>query len=236
MQTLRFYAVNAVLISALTACSDSTPVFHSSENPQRLSDWNLFSVSNEELVPSEANVVFRPANPLFSDYAKKLRTLWLPYGAQARIINDEIDFPVGTILSKTFYYPSDLEGNVLKQTDYAETKINLENNKLIETRLLVRRESGWNAFPYVWNEEESEAFLRVAGASQSLQLKSDTGNLDFVYFVPNENQCSGCHVTRCSRIHGGPVCARPLQRRFVGKKDDQIVLSSVHNRAVNNTA
>jgi uncharacterized repeat protein (TIGR03806 family) len=60
---------------------------------------------------------------------------------------------------------------------------------------LVRRESGWVAFPYVWNEEQSEAFLRVAGTSRSLHLKSDTGNLEFVYFVPNENQCSGCHVT-----------------------------------------
>lgn len=44
--------------------------------------------------------------PLFSDYAHKLRTVWMPAGAPANYTTDaNFDFPVGTIISKTFYYP-----------------------------------------------------------------------------------------------------------------------------------
>lgn len=193
-QKLRLGAF-ALLLAVLSACSESTPVFHESDNPQRLSEWNLFDLSPAQLVPSEASLVFAPANHLFTDYAHKLRTLWLVAGSQAQLIDNEIDYPVGTVLTKTFYYPIASDGSLLKETDPTNSAINLADNKLIETRLLVRRSEGWEAFPYVWNDEQTEAFLRVAGASTNISLKSDTGNLDFVYFVPNENQCAGCHVT-----------------------------------------
>ena len=195
VSAIRLPLLLPLLLWALAACSDSGPVFHAATNPQRLSEWNLFELDSETLAPVAAGMVFRPANQLFTDYARKLRTLWIPAGSQARLVDGEIDYPVGTVLSKTFYYPSTAEGSFLKQADKAETQINLQTSTLIETRLLVRRESGWDAFPYVWNDEQTEAFLRVAGTSRPVNLKSDTGTLDFVYFVPNENQCSGCHTT-----------------------------------------
>ena len=188
--------VLCLLLAVLLGCSESIPNFHESNNPQRLSEWNLFALSQEELIPSEASLVFTPANQLFTDYAHKLRTLWIPNESQAQLVNDEINYPVGTILTKTFYYPTDLEGNLLRQTSTNSSSIDLANNKLIETRLLIKRSQGWEAFPYVWNDDQTEAFLRVAGASTKFNLKSDKGNLEFVYFVPNENQCSGCHVTK----------------------------------------
>ncbi len=182
------------------ACSESPPVFHDTERPLRLSDWKLFTITDGEFVPSQASLVFRPANQLFTDYAHKLRTLWLPAGAQAKIVEDEIDYPVGTILSKTFYYPRASSTELLNSSDAGLDKILLAENQLIETRLLVRKETGWDAFPYVWNDQQSEAFLRVAGASKSISLSgnfdsSANESLNFTYFVPNENQCSGCHTT-----------------------------------------
>ena len=192
---LRFLTASAITALALTCCSDSEPVYHQNDEPQRLSDWNLFAMRGGELIPSPASQVFWPANQLFSDYAHKLRTLWMPEGSMAQLVDGEIEYPVGTILSKTFFYPLDNDGSMLKTIDNGVMSIDLKSNTLIETRLLVRRETNWSAFPYVWNEEQSEAFLRVAGASESIDLKSDTGNFEFVYFVPNENQCSGCHVT-----------------------------------------
>lgn len=180
---------------ALISCSESQPVFHASDNPQRLSDWNLFTLTGVELIPNETTLVFRPANQLFTDYAHKLRTLWLPEGTQATLNNGEIDYPIGTVLSKTFYYPLGTDGNPVIETDDGATSITLARSKILETRLLVRRENSWEAFPYVWNDEQSEAFLRVAGASHNVSLNSESEHFDFVYFVPNENQCSGCHVT-----------------------------------------
>ncbi len=195
MHFKRLIVVGAFLLTGLVACEQAPPVYHASDNPTRLSDWNLFDLSGDSLTPSPETMVFRPANQLFTDYAQKLRTLWIPDGLQATMVNGEIEYPVGTVVSKTFYYPTDSSGNTLHATETIEQQVSLNTNRLIETRLLVRRESGWDAFPYVWNEDETEAFLRVAGTSQPLSLQSENGDIDFVYFVPNENQCAGCHVT-----------------------------------------
>ncbi|MDE0982356.1 MAG: hypothetical protein OSB11_10380 [Gammaproteobacteria bacterium] len=190
-------ALLSVCLLLLVACSESPPVFHDIERPVRLSDWQLFAVGTNELVPSESSVVFRPNNPLFTDYAHKLRTLWIPQGLKAEIVNDEINYPVGSVLSKTFYYPRASSTMLSKVADSGLQKINLNENQLIETRLLVRKSDGWDAFPYVWNDEQTEAFLRVAGASKQISLldQGSTQITDFTYFVPNENQCAGCHTT-----------------------------------------
>ncbi len=191
---LRPLLMGAVL-SLLIACTDSKPVFFEADRPVRLSEWNLYSLTADALTPNESSLVFRPANQLFTDYAHKLRSLWIPTGAQAQLIDGEISYPVGTVISKTFYYPMNSNNELLQQDDLGSTEVNLRNNQLVETRILARKEAGWDAFVYVWNEAQTEAFLRVAGSSKSIRLKQSGGDLDFVYFVPNENQCAGCHTT-----------------------------------------
>ncbi len=186
--------------SIFCACSESPPVFHDTERPLRLSDWRLFTLNGDALTPSRSSLVFQPDNQLFTDYAHKLRTLWMPTGTQARIVEDEIDYAVGTVLSKTFYYPKASSNELLKRADEGLEKVKLSENRLIETRLLVRKKNGWNAFPYVWNDQQSEAFLRAGGASKSISLAENAGSegsepTNFTYFVPNENQCGGCHTT-----------------------------------------
>ena len=183
-----------ILLPALILAACSEPRFFEQDNPQRLSDWNLFERDRSLLLPREETLVFAPVNPLFSDYAGKLRTMWLPPGAQARLQDGELEFPVGSILSKTFYYPSADDDTLLAGDADAEF-LDAQQHRMLETRLLVQREDGWQAMAYVWNDDQTEAFLRVAGASIPVSLRRTSGTEDFVYFVPNENQCSGCHVT-----------------------------------------
>jgi len=194
-RAVRGAVLGIVVGAALNACSEPTPVFHADDNPARLSDWGLFALDGASLTPSPDTLVFRPANTLFTDYAQKMRTLWIPEGEQASLVNGEIEYPVGTVLSKTFYYPTNADGRPVRREEIIAESIQLANNRLMETRLLVRRSDGWDAFPYVWNDEETEAFLRVAGTTKPLNLQTDSGSEDFLYFVPNENQCAGCHVT-----------------------------------------
>jgi len=189
------------LALGLQACGESEPTFFATENPLRLSDWNLLSISSGELQPNSASLRFQPLNTLFTDYAHKLRTMWIPVGEQVELQDSRFVYPIGTVLSKTFYYPLDENGEFVRVADAGElSSLPLAENRLIETRLLVRRQSGWEAFPYVWNDEQTEAFLRVAGTSQPVSLRGASGESstqEFTYFVPNENQCSGCHT----RIH-----------------------------------
>jgi len=189
--------VAAVIALILSGCQEAHPRFHADSDPQRLSDWALFSVTDGMLVPNPDSVVFAPASPLFSDYAQKLRTVWVPPGSRIEEADGELRYPVGTILSKTFYYPTDASGTVLAQAPVDAERLPLADNRVLETRLLVRRDSGWDALPYVWNTDISEAFLRVAGASAGLEIRpeSTTVSARFTYFVPNENQCAGCHKT-----------------------------------------
>lgn len=152
------------------------------------------------------------ATPLFSDYALKLRTVWMPEGAAATY-NDKaaFDFPVGTVITKTFYYPipdarwtGDVSIGKERMIDHGA--IALDHLRLIETRILVRREAGWDALPYVWNEEQTGATLKRTGAVIPLTLHRDDGEIEpFSYLVPNANQCAGCHATNATTKEIQPI-------------------------------
>src|SRR3546814_20338688 len=77
--------------------------------------------------------------------------------------------------------------------DRAGEGLDLRNVRMIETRLLVRREAGWVAIPYVWNDAQTEAALERTGADVPLQLvAADGGREAFVYEVTDQNQFDGC--------------------------------------------
>ena len=158
---------------ALQNCSEQSPFFYVVEDPIRLSDWNLFTLDSTSLTPSDSSLVFAPNNPLFSDYAHKLRTMWVPNGTKIDLLDDQLIYPKGTILSKTFYYPTDSYGNFVQVDDRNLTSLDLSKNSLVETRLLVKRDLGWEALPYVCNENQTEAFLRVAGSSKAVGLSDE---------------------------------------------------------------
>ena len=120
--------------------------------------------------------------PLFSDYAVKTRYLYLPPGTRAGYrAEGALDLPVGAVLIKTFAFPVDL-----RAPD--------RNVRRIETRLLIRKGSGWTAQTYVWNAAGTEAVLKVAGVHVAVHIADASGQpLDIAYVVPNVNQCKECH-------------------------------------------
>ena len=88
-----------------------------------------------------------------------------------------IDFPVGAALIKSFGYHL-ADGNY----------------RTIETRLLLRRATGWVALPYIWRPDGSDADLRVAGGRQPVSFTDPAGHARTIsYAVPNRNQCKNCH-------------------------------------------
>ena len=204
----RFILAFAGLFAAVSCSETSTqqsPQFHDNGNPPLLSDWGVFTVANDTLAFSDGVTPYDIATPLFSDYALKLRTVTLPDGQSASINADNVvDFPVGTIITKTFYYPTqDIEwsGVVHQGNDVLPENgaMNLEGLRLVETRVLARRETGWIALPYVWNDSQTDATLKRTGDIINMTLvRSDGRRDDFPYVVPNVNQCSGCHATNAT--------------------------------------
>lgn len=174
--------------------------FYPDQNPSVLSDWGIFTVSSGGLDLADGVVPYDLNTPLFTDYAHKLRTIWVSGDKEISLSADGVfDYPVGTVISKTFYYPRAEDGAVAKTADSAGTFSpllgDLSDVRLMETRLLVHRAGGWEAISYVWTDDQTEAELTRIGDVQKLTLADDDGvRTDFAYVVPNINQCSGCHA------------------------------------------
>jgi uncharacterized repeat protein (TIGR03806 family) len=179
--------------------------------PTRLSDWRLFRGRLAELRPSQGVLPYDVSVPLFSDHALKYRTVWMPPGLSARYrAEGAFEFPEGTVFTKTFYYRRGAPGVVSglgAAVPPGGLAFSAPERLLVETRLLVRARSGWVALPYVWDEAQTEATLQVAGEERRFTWLAAAGaREDFVYLVPNTDQCAGCHV----RVEGREQRLRPL--------------------------
>jgi len=217
----------------LAACGHAPRVvtFHADDNPEKLSAWGLFTMADGHIAPHAGMVTYELQTPLFSDYAQKWRTIWMPKGVHAAYRPDTaFDFPVGTIVTKTFYYTApatatdpQTSDTVVKMTpatyQTGVAGLDLRHVRLIETRLLVRRATGWVALPYIWDTDGRDATLARTGADIALTLDEDGRKVSFDYSVPNQNQCAGCHVQdfRTRAIEPIGLKARHLNRDFPGE-------------------
>jgi uncharacterized repeat protein (TIGR03806 family) len=150
---------------------------------ERLSTYGMLSLDGEgRVVPRPGVLPFAPITELFSNYAIKTRTVYVPPGASIQYgEGGALDFPTGTVLTKTFAFADDL------RTPDAALRV-------IETRVLLRREDGWAAFPYVWDEDHHEAILRPEGGWFDVEWTHlDGSRRSARYEVPNRSQCAQCH-------------------------------------------
>jgi uncharacterized repeat protein (TIGR03806 family) len=205
--------VIAVSLLLFTACSAPVTVFQEGDFPEKLSAWGILKSEDGELHLHEDSFAYDLNTPLFTDYAHKLRTLWVPEGQQAEISENRISLPVGSVISKTFYYRLEDSAliNVAQQaTDFSDAGLNLDRVRLIETRLLVHLDAGWVGLPYVWDHDQKDATLQIAGDLFELSLDDQS----FSYAVPDFNQCQGCHIENLQTDAMSPI---GLKVRHVNK-------------------
>ena len=153
-------------------------------NCPSLSGYNLFASTTEPREQSNSGIHYNLITPLFTDYASKYRFIFVPEDKQAGYSNKEVmDFPVGTIIAKTFTMPRDFLNEAAGEV-------------IIETRLLLHRENGWAALPYIWDEEVTAAALTVVGGTREISwIHSDGSSRSTEYVIPDANSCKTCHGT-----------------------------------------
>jgi uncharacterized repeat protein (TIGR03806 family) len=176
----------------------------------KLSQYGLFTGDPAAQQPAPGVIPYDINSALFSDYAEKFRFIKLPTGGSAVYKSDAVfDFPVGTLIAKTFAYPRDARDPS-------------KGRRLIETRILKHEPDGWVGLPYVWNDAQSEATLDVAGDTVNVSWIHKGGEVRTNnYIIPNSNQCKGCHKLGETMLPIGPK-ARHLNRDFdytSGKKN-----------------
>ncbi|MBP6099899.1 MAG: hypothetical protein KA488_04670 [Flavobacterium sp.] len=151
----------------------------------KLSDYHFFVGDMKNQVPESDVLPYEPASSLFTDYAHKKRFVWIPKGMKATYDGDGkvLQLPVGSAIIKTFYY---------------EKVQPLNTTKIIETRLMIRKADGWIFAEYVWNNDQTEAYLDMNGSNVSIDYKDENNILQSVpnYRIPNVVQCIICHKSK----------------------------------------
>ena len=152
-------------------------------NATNLSEYNLFeNQCDPTSSPNTRGLPYDMAVPLFTDYSSKYRFVFVPTDETATYQENEVfDFPLGSVLTKTFTLPADT----------SDRGVNKE--EIIETRLLIKRANGWATLPYIWNEDKTDAVLSLIGGSTEASILHDSATLNFDYGVPTNAECSKCH-------------------------------------------
>lgn len=194
-----FFAVVAAVVCFGCSSERGVQLRLNEPFPRKLSEWHLFSGAAPALKPNHGLMPYDLNTPLFSDYASKYRFVWMPTGAPAQYRADaSFEFPVGTILAKTFAFP-------------AESRI---GERLIETRLLVHTKSEWKPLSYIWNDAQSDATLELVPDPVRIKFTSASGKRhEFTYVLPNANECHECHDNDKTLQPIGPK-ARNLNKDF----------------------
>lgn len=146
-----------------------------------LSDYNFFQGDMADMQPVEGVLPYSVITPLFSDYAKKKRFIWMRSGAQASYVADDklLNFPDGSVLIKNFYYDGVLPQNT---------------RRIIETRLLYKLDGTWRFAEYVWNPAQTEAVLNMDGSYTDVEWTDENGLARQVnYRIPSSGECFVCH-------------------------------------------
>lgn len=191
------YVLAGLLLLALAACGESkgphARVILAEDPAPKLSDYGFFASSNAGAAISEGVRPYDLVNALFSDHASKHRYVYVPKGQSAKYNPEHVfDFPVGSVLIKTFAFGPDMRDPAL-------------NERWIETRLLIHKKAGWVAYPYIWNAEQTEAIYAPVGGKQMIETITPDGQpISINYAIPNRNQCKECHQTGKELIPIGP--------------------------------
>ncbi|MEJ6792189.1 MAG: hypothetical protein QNK89_05505 [Lacinutrix sp.] len=158
-----------------------------------LSEYNFFDGDMKVQEPSIGVIPYESISTLFTDYAKKKRFVWMPSDVKATYSGDNkiIEFPVGTILIKTFYY----------------TNVQPDNTtRIIETRLMLRKEDDWHFADYIWNDEQTEATFSLDGSFTTIDFIENGVPKTTNYRIPSDVECFTCHKIQSNSV---PIGVKP---------------------------
>ncbi len=201
----------------------------SEDFPRRLSDTGLF-VSTKNQTPSPGVIPYSINAHHWSDHTTSQQWIGLVGNTKAgnQEAHDEkisvfakndwqtgkvagfLSFPDNTVLAKTVNYQTDVN-------DPASTQ-------RLETQVLHRRGDDWNAYNYIWNEDQTDAVLQDnVPVTRELQIR-DPGEPDGVrnqkWLHASRDQCSLCHIWSAGAVHGFKL--DQLNRRHENETENQI--------------
>lgn len=216
----RFCLLSLISLAALSLACGCEPQTHENAKEaaqwplQRLSDYGFFKGPLRDFQANRRVRAYSLNSPLFSDYTQKRRFVYLPAGSSIQYrAAGSFEFPDGAVIIKTF--------SMLK--DRREPKL---GERFLETRLLIKSQGQWQAYPYLWNDEQTEANLEIVGAELTLAWIDKAGqSRRSDYLVPNSNDCKSCHKQK----HGMDVIG-PKAKHLNGPYKDSLGVKAKGNQ------
>ena len=147
--------------------------------PEWLSETGFYDDLATETLPADV-LLFTPPNGLWTGGADKGRLLYLPPNTAIRTDTEFWQFPLGTVLAKSFSYEA-VEGQ--------------PDSMNIETRLEWLTAQGWRYATYHWNAEGTEArkYPERWGDVPVELLPIDPEADPVTHTLPSELGCDACH-------------------------------------------
>lgn len=160
----------------------------------KLSSYHIFKGIPSNLIPAEEFQLLELSSTLFTDYAHKQRLMKVPLGGLIEKRSDgSLDYPDGTILTKTFFYFKDERDTSL-------------GKRIVETRLEIKEDGKWNIATYQWNDSQTDATLKLFGHDTPVSWINSKGNeLSTLYHLPSQNECMTCHQASSKISPIGPT-------------------------------
>lgn len=165
--------------STVNGMTTATPL----EFRSNLSEMGIYQGTFSDLEPANGVQLYEIHSTLFTDHASKQRLIKLPEGTSMSYNNSNLLplFPNNTLIAKTFYYNIDDRDPSL-------------GKKIIETRLLLKLQQGWQVTNYKWNAAQTDAVRDDVGNEvpiSYIDINGDTQNVD--YLIPSQEDCRTCH-------------------------------------------
>ena len=150
--------------------------------PSRLSDTGVFA-DLATLTPNPGTVSYEPIVPFWSDYALKRRWFTIPDLTNKVVFAGDTNWslPAGMMWIKHF--------------DLELERGNPATRRRLETRVLVRTDTGIYGVSYQWNDAQTEAFLVGDGGTNfTLTVQDGTNSINQQWEIPSRAGCLACHT------------------------------------------
>ncbi len=148
--------------------------------PRRLSQTGLFG-DTKRMLPAASLIEYDVNAPLWSDGADKKRWIMLPDLQKVTVESGgAYRFPLGTIFVKHFS----------------------SGSYRLETRVMVKRASGWAGYTYVWDDAQEDAWLIDGRVDKALPAAVARRLGTATWTFPGRADCSSCHTPHSGGVLG----------------------------------
>ncbi len=172
------------------------------EFPTHLSATGLFESVADHRVAAGV-IPYDVVSPGWADGAQAERFIAVPDDLQIAFTGQRgWNFPDRSVLVQTLFL--------------AERQTDPQQNRRLETRVLLKQQDEWQGYSYLWNENQTDAVL-VGSSGTDITLANDQ-----TWRVPARSECMSCHARAAKFVLGLSELQMNRDFDYSGTSDNQL--------------